>query len=271
MPKKYNIICAHPDDEVLFFSSILKDASSVIICFTETQDKTVTMGRKNIKKFPPLKNYLFLDLIEPNAFNSANWNSPTRSPEGLTVSRNKYNYVKSYQGIKLKLSKILKFGDTIYTHNPWGEYGHEEHVQVFRVLKELSNKLNLKIFVTGYVSNKSYNLMKMKIHLLSNIGQFKTIDKMLTNRLKNVYISNSCWTFDDFYMWPKNEIFFELKNIAAKFNSNKKNKLIGLLNYMPGNYKVNFIKKILSYVLPYGLKKKILATLQDFKKKQKLF
>lgn len=255
MQKKYKIICAHPDDEVIFFSSILKDASSVIICFTETQNKTVTMGRKNIKKFPPLKNYLFLDLVEPNVFNSANWNNPTKSPEGLTVSRNKYNYVKSYQGIKLKLSKILKFGDTIYTHNPWGEYGHEEHVQVFRVITELSNELNLKIFVTGYVSNKSYNLMKMENHLLTNKIQFMTINEKLVNDFKAIYILNYCWTFDDNYIWPRIETFYKI-NINSRVKKIKKNNTSSLpLNFMQNNYKVTFAKKLLSMLFSYKIKK----------------
>ena len=255
MPKKYKIICAHPDDELLFFSSILKNASSVIICFTETQDKTVTIGRKNIKKFPPLKNYLFLDLIEPNVFNSANWNNPTKSPEGLLVSRNKYNYVKSYQSIKLKLSKILKFGDTIYTHNPWGEYGHEEHVQVFRVLTELSNKLNLKIFVNGYVSNKSNNLMKIEKHLLTNEVHFMKINEELVNNFKKIYILNDCWTFDDDYIWPKIEIFYKI-NIGLKFKKIKQNNTSSIpLNLMHNNYKVTFAKKLLSMLFSYKIKK----------------
>ena len=45
MSKKYKIIVAHPDDEVIFFISILKQASQVIVCFTNTQDKIVNLER----------------------------------------------------------------------------------------------------------------------------------------------------------------------------------------------------------------------------------
>ena len=54
--KNYKIIVAHPDDEaIFFFSSILKNASKVILCFTETQDSTVNIGRKHLKTQIPLK------------------------------------------------------------------------------------------------------------------------------------------------------------------------------------------------------------------------
>ena len=41
----------------------------------------------------------------------------------------------------MKLSKSINYGETIFTHNPWGEYGHEEHIQVFRVIMALSKEL----------------------------------------------------------------------------------------------------------------------------------
>ena len=223
MSKKYTIIIAHPDDEVIFFSSILKSASKIIICFNKSQDNTVSLGRETIRKKKLLKKTFFLNLDESDVFNRANWQFPENAPEGLIVSNNRTEYKKNFLNLKKKLSTILTKGNTIYTHNPWGEYGHEEHVQVFKAIKYFEKKLKLTIFVNNYVSNKSYNLMKMQKHLLSNIRQSKIIDKMFTNRLKNLYISNSCWTFDDFYKWPKNEIFFKLKNIKAALNSNKKN------------------------------------------------
>jgi hypothetical protein len=263
MPQKYDIIVAHPDDEVIFFSSILKSVSKIIICFNRSQDNTVNFGRETIRKKKLLKKTVFLNLDETNVFNRANWQFPEFATEGLVVSKNRAGYKKNFLNLKKKLSRIISKGNIIYTHNPWGEYGHEEHVQVFKAIKYFEKKLKLTIFVNNYVSNKSYNLMKMQKYLLSNIGQSKIIDKMLTNRLKNVYISNSCWTFDDFYKWPKNEIFFKLKKNKVKFNPNKKDKLIALLNYMPGNYKVNLIKKILSYVIPYNLKKKILILINN--------
>ena len=94
MPKKYKIIVAHPDDEVLFFSSILKRASQVIICFTDTEDSTINIGRQHLKKKIPLNNYLFLDLKESDVLNTGNWNNPIKFNGSLNP--------KSYQTVKKK-------------------------------------------------------------------------------------------------------------------------------------------------------------------------
>ena len=268
MLQNYYIIIAHPDDEVIFFSSVLKAASKIIICFNKSQDNIVNLGREIIRKKKLLKKTFFLNLEESGVFNGANWESPEIRMEGLLVSKNREAYKKNFWQLKKKLSQIITKDSIIYTHNPWGEYGHEEHVQVFKAVKYFQKKLKLTIFVNSYVSNKSYNLMKMQEHLLLNVVKHKTVDKKFTTKLKNIYISNFCWTFNDFYKWPKKEIFFKIKNIKAEFDLIKKNKLIALLNYMPGNYKVNFIKKILSIIIPYSLKKKILTNIHYFKKQK---
>ena len=69
MSKSYKIIVAHPDDEIIFFSSILKSASEIILCFSQTQDEFVSLGREKIKNKLPFKNFFFLDIKEANIFN----------------------------------------------------------------------------------------------------------------------------------------------------------------------------------------------------------
>ena len=58
--KKYSIVVAHPDDEILWASSILLNAEKVIICFSDSEDnEKKSEGRKNIQKNYPLKNTIF--------------------------------------------------------------------------------------------------------------------------------------------------------------------------------------------------------------------
>jgi hypothetical protein len=257
MSKNYKIIVAHPDDEVIFFSSILKSASKIIICFNKSQDKIVSLGREKIKKKIPLNNILFLNLKESNVFNTTNWKYPKDTPEGLIVNKNKIPYRQNFLNLKLYLSKIINIGDTIYTHNPWGEYGHEEHVQVFKAIKDLAKKFKLTIFVDGYVSNKSYNLMEKQQHLLSGKIQYKIINQKFANKLMKIYILNSCWTFDEHYIWPNIETFFQVKNANKKFIHNKKNGSSPPLNFMSDNYNTNIFKKILGTIIPHNTKIKL--------------
>lgn len=257
MSKKYKLIVAHPDDEVIFFSSILRPASQVIICFTDTQDSIVNIGRQHLKRKIPLNNYLFLDLKESDVFNTGNWNNPIKFNDSLNL--------KSYLNIKNKLSKVIKYGDTIYTHNPWGEYGHEGHVQVFRAINDLKKRLKLKILVSGYVSNKSYDLMKSQRHLLSNDVQYKKINNKLSEKLKKIYISNFCWTWNDNYFWPQTEIFFKITS-DKKINE-KKIDAISLslpMIFLTGNYKINFLRSYLTRLISFKNRKKIKKFLKSY-------
>jgi hypothetical protein len=264
MTKKYKIIVAHPDDEVLFFSSIIKSASKIIISYNRSNEKTVSLGRERIKNKLPFKNYIYLNYKEANVFNSANWYNPKICKEGLNFRTNKKKYIINYNKIKSKLSKILKVGDTIYTHNPWGEYGHEEHIQVFNCIKHLQKKLNLKIFVNGYVSNKSYTLMKEFENTLTNPFLIKNQNIKYANKLKKIYITYYCWTFDDNYIWPKSELFFEFKKNRVMDNGKKNYSSIIPLNYMHGEYRVNFIKKFMYFFLSYKVGKLLKKILINF-------
>jgi hypothetical protein len=264
MSKNIKIIVAHPDDEVIFFSSILKSASKIIFCFDQSQDKIVNLGRRTIKKSFPLKNACFLNIKEANIFNEANWKYPEKKSNDFILNKNRFAYRKNYLKLKSYLLKIITKGDTIYTHNPWGEYGHEDHVLVFNVIKSLKIKFQLSIFVNNYVSNKSYNFMRVNQHLLSNTVQNKTIDKKLVDKLKKFYISNLCWTFDDNYKWPKKEIFIKINsNIKSKYQKINNTKVP--LNFLSGNYKVNFISKCLAKIINYKQKKRINQIVSKFK------
>jgi hypothetical protein len=255
MKGNYKIVVAHPDDEILFFSSILKNSSETIICFGPSDDKDVTNGRQKLKSQIPLKNFVFLDLPEANVQGLANWKDPKKNVEGISVKNNFSIYKKNYDTLKLKLSKFINYGETIFTHNPWGEYGHEEHIQVFRVIMSLSKELNLKILVNSYVSNRSYLLMTMEEYLISEIVHIGNPDKNLTSVFKKLYQSNSCWTWYDDYCWPKSELFFEISKNANDLKS-KKSIISSLpLNMLSLNHNTNIIRLIISKILPTKLKK----------------
>lgn len=231
MKKQFKIIVAHPDDELIFFSSILKSKSRKVICFTVSEDKKVNKGREVIQTKAPFKNWLFLNQRELSTYSYINSSS----------------YIKSYQKLKSSLSKIIEVGDTIYTHNPWGEYGHEDHILVFNVINNLSKKLKLKIYVNGYVADNSYNLMSKKQYLLSNNFTFKKIDHKFNSIIKKKYILNSCWTFDKNYKWPDTDIFFSINN-RNKYK--KINTSSPALSLMLDNYKISFLKKFVVFLMP---------------------
>ena len=64
--------------------------------------------------------------------------------------------------------------------------------------------------------------MKLKEGLLSNDVQYKTINRDLCEKLKKIYISTFCWTWNDNYRWPKNELFIRIISNKKTINLNKK-------------------------------------------------
>ncbi|MDC0558346.1 PIG-L family deacetylase [Candidatus Pelagibacter ubique] len=263
MINTYKIVVAHPDDEILFFSSILKNSLQTIICFGPSEDKDVTIGRQNLKTQIPLDNIFFLDLPESNVQDTANWKKPQKTIEGIFVSKNSSSYKKNYDRLKAQLSKYIHYGETIYTHNPWGEYGHEEHIQVFRVIMALAKDLNLKVCVNSYISNKSYMLMTKEQHLLSSIAHIGVPNFNLTLTFKKLYQSNLCWTWHDDYCWPNLELFYEIDR--SEKNIEIKNSKIPTypLNMISGNYNTNIFKAMISKILPTKIKKLIKLLLKS--------
>ena len=122
------------------------------------------------------------------------------------------NQEQWYDAIKSKLLSLISKGQTIVTHNPWGEYGHEEHILVYKVVKDISSELNLNILVSGYVSNRSLYLMHNHIGEIGDKYFYKEPDHMMGAVLKQFYQNCNCWTMPDDYQWPPYEIFYEIVN-----------------------------------------------------------
>lgn len=123
----------------------------------------------------PLARVASLRLPEAEVFNGADWRRPQCTPYGLAVARkadssaafSEETYRANFDRLRRALAQLLSRGYArVYTHNPWGEYGHEEHVQVYRAVKALQPALGFELWFDNYASNKSHELM------LRHVGGF---------------------------------------------------------------------------------------------------
>ena len=205
------MIFAHPDDEVLWASSILKFSQQCIICFSESPGhQSISKGREEAFKNFPIKKVTNLKLQEIGRIGAINWRNPKLNEDGNYWEKHCLEYDAGFRMLYLNLKKVLSKGDVVITHNPWGEYGHEEHILVFNVVEKLSKEVGFKVFVTGYVSNRSIYLMhKTKQAILRKPLTYK-IDKNLINLLVPHYKQYEIWTWWDNYKWPNYESFFAL-------------------------------------------------------------
>ncbi len=208
--KRCALVMAHPDDEVLWASSILTSVDKIIICFRDNLlNPLISDGRKRVISDFPLSNIENLSIPESNVWNSASWILPQERSYGLAVCISKKKYYKNnYLRIVNELRERLKGYSNVVTHNPWGEYGNEEHVKVFRAVEAVQSDLGFQIHVTGYCSNKSAFLMHRNLNKLGCPTPPLPTDHELANRLKALYIANHCWTWPADYSWPETEVFF---------------------------------------------------------------
>lgn len=205
---------AHPDDEILWFSSILTTVDLIIIVFLpDPENSTWTLGRKKSKLEYPLRNVKWLEVDEAGTPGSVSWYDPQISTYGLKLDPSetiKTAYINNYPKIKGMLEPYLKTYKNVFTHNPWGEYGHAEHCQIHKIIAEFQQKYGFKIWFPNLVSNRSAKLFDTySSHIDPQFLSLET-NKRLAYQIRNIYLKNSCWTWYDDWEWFSKDIFLSL-------------------------------------------------------------
>lgn len=210
------LVVAHPDDETLWFSSVLAEVARIVVCFRDVpSDPRCTAGRRRLFSDLPLRNLECLGLTEAGVYEAADWRMPRPVAYGLelphighSASRGSVNaYRVNFERLVEELRGRLAGAGVVYTHNPWGEYGHEEHVQVFRAVESLQQEFGFEIRFGTYVSEKSYQLFFRYLARLPDAAVTLPTDRSLAQELRVRYERNDCWTWYAGYVWPTEETF----------------------------------------------------------------
>ncbi len=222
MLEKSIIVSAHPDDEVLWFSSILDKVNEIVVCFVNNESYPEwTIGRKKSFEVYPMKNLSVLNIDQAEVFNGGDWDNPVVTEYGMEITNKKVSdrsgkYQKNYERLREQLAKHLMGCFNVFTHNPWGEYGHEEHIQVYRAVKSLQRAMNFNLWYSNYVSNKSFKLMSRHLdHFHFEYASFET-NKALARNISDIYKKNKCWTWYDHWEWYNEESFIRERDFEQE-------------------------------------------------------
>lgn len=124
--EKSIIIAAHPDDEVLWFSSILDNVNEVVVCYLGSESNPWWgVGRRKSLAEYPIKNISSLNIDQSDVFDAADWQNPVITDYGLEIANNNFpnrkeKYIKNCDELKQRLEKQLDGYRNVFTHNPWG-------------------------------------------------------------------------------------------------------------------------------------------------------
>lgn len=228
------IVAAHPDDELLWFGSILKDVDQVLVVFEEYwPDPSMGTARAEALANFPRDNVENLKFPEAATYGLGRWDNPVLSEFGLElspiavlrdmkqsvkrlakVSRDSElgiieRYKANYKNLYAEMRERLTANMNVFTHNPWGEYGHEEHVQLFRVLDRLRREIGFKLWMSNYCSERALPLAMSYFDADDHKLIQLPVNKSFADSVANVYRDAGCWTWSDDWRWFDTEIFME--------------------------------------------------------------
>ncbi|MVA97252.1 hypothetical protein GN330_08330 [Nitratireductor sp. CAU 1489] len=232
------VIGAHPDDELLWFSSILRDVDEVVIVYRDFWAQPGLGGARSaaIADYPRA-NVTCLDIAESGAYGCADWRDPVLTEHGIGLgievgkreatrlarkslsalraidggriasSSTAELYARNFTRICAALETRLRPDMNVFTHNPWGEYGHEEHIQVFRALQLLRDKIGFKLWMSNYCTERALPLaMRYFTDAPESYVRLPT-DKAFAQEVADIYKKHGCWTWADDWSWFDEECF----------------------------------------------------------------
>ena len=206
------VVVAHPDDEALWLSSIVGSVDRVVFCFGEPFGKPEkAAARRRALAALPLPGVIDLAIPESGARSAADWAPPRATPTGIAIvdTATGARYDANYHRLIESLRDALAGCRSVFTHNPWGEYGHAEHVQVHRAVVALQAELRYMVWFSNYVGNASWPLAR-QLAGEPRWSERRVLrpDRVIARRLKRVYLGHRVWTWTRAHRWPARETLY---------------------------------------------------------------
>ncbi|HYP64213.1 MAG TPA: PIG-L family deacetylase [Acidocella sp.] len=216
------VVVAHPDDEALWLSSALVAAQRVVFCFGDQFGDAgqKSAARRRAVAALDLPGLVSLELVESGTRKQVDWAHTHFTAAGIKISdpAGQARYEANFAALLDGLRPLLAGCTEVYTHNPWGEYGHPEHVQVYRAVAALQAELGYKIWFSNYVSRLSWRLARHAGAEPCWADRVQTRPNgTLARRLFFTYLRHGAWTWPLAHRWPKREFFFSQPANSAEW------------------------------------------------------
>lgn len=240
------IIGAHPDDELLWFSSILHEVDEVILIFRDFwAHPGLGPARSAAIAGYPRAAVTCLNLAEAGVYGCADWRRPVLNEFGIALGPEASRrtlahtfrralgriglgrgfpaapqgiermYEANYAAILKALRTRLHSGMNVFSHNPWGEYGHEEHIQLFRVLQRLREEIGFTLWMSNYCSERALPLAMRYFDSVPQQYHRLATNRDFAGKVASVYKKHGCWTWADDWMWFADECFMEAPRVES--------------------------------------------------------
>ncbi|KTD02724.1 hypothetical protein [Fluoribacter gormanii] len=181
------LIVAHPDDEIIWFPAKYFDL--IVIAFLARHDRPhAAQFRRFALNEHPLNDRLLLLEIDESGY----WKDKKRQEQFIDAKTSLYHSL-------LELKSKYSFTE-IFTHNSVGEYGHDDHILVHDLVKEIFSKTKIYCPIISDNNHNNTNILSIN----------NDID--FYNKAKDIYIKNKAWTWKIDYVPPKELKFYLSEN-----------------------------------------------------------
>ncbi|MFW5803197.1 MAG: hypothetical protein ACOCWJ_04695 [Verrucomicrobiota bacterium] len=190
------LVVAHPDDEALWFSAAASHVDRIIICFAPPGAETGTAAA--LRDSFPLAHTEFLNLSGFRGYSRRHFALPLSTRAGLLLwakPHSEWRYRLNARRLRELLAPRLSSETRVITHSPWGDYGHEEHVQVHTVLSTLAREHSFQLWHTNYAASKSLTLLRRTAFRRQCSCATTSTNPELLARMKAFYIKHNVWTW----------------------------------------------------------------------------
>jgi hypothetical protein len=160
-----------------------------------------------------------LNVCQAKSHNKSKWPHPNETDYGLKLDRYPQfdaSYRQQADNVSAALEPHVRNVKNIFTHNPWGEYGHEDHVQICRIATKLAEENEADIWYNSYVSNKSSELMRQYVQGFGRPYYTMPVDIEKITKIADTYFRNDAWTWMHDYVWFASECFVQGPLIIQK-------------------------------------------------------
>lgn len=208
------LVVAHPDDEVLWLSSVLGRVERIVFCFGDIFERPHrSRARRAAVTDLRLEGLLHIGLPESGVKLAVDWANARVTSTGIAIAEPvaRQRYEDNFPRLTAALREALSGVEVVYTHNPWGEYGHAEHIQVHRAVSDLQESLGYSVWVSNYIGHKSWPLAR---ELGSKLFWYErrevSPDRKSAREIMRVYRRHGAWSWTVAHRWPSRETLYQI-------------------------------------------------------------
>lgn len=184
--KDITLLIAHPDDEVIFLWPFLNRVNCIVCVSDDSRNPDRVWCKERGKCLEEVGQLLGCEVLHWT-FSSEFYRLPTRDKQLYRIAEALIDYKLPQTGI-------------VATHNPWGEYGHLDHIlcnHIAMTWKWRGDAHERQVLTTDIATEINWLPISTPHH--REYGGFCegdfTLDRALYDRIKAIYDAKGCWTW----------------------------------------------------------------------------